>query len=99
VGGGGSVWVSKRAAMTGFQFFLCRILLHLILAWSQSMKLNISRDIWVLSDFGHHACNRFNSKSDKNYFLRFCALKSPLNLLKLKTGNKRLKIGHRYPKF
>jgi hypothetical protein len=56
------------------------------------MKLIISRDIWVLSDFGHHACNRYNSKTDKNYFLRFCALKSPLNLVKLKTGNK-------YPKF
>ena len=50
------------------------------------MKLNISRDIWVLSDFGHHACNRFDSKSDKNYFLRFCALKSPLNLV-LNTQN------------
>jgi hypothetical protein len=33
--------------------FLCRICLHLFLAWSHSMKLNISGDIWILSDFRH----------------------------------------------
>ncbi len=51
---GGSIWVSKRRAMTDFQyFFLCRIWLHLILAWSRPMILNISGDIWILSDFRH----------------------------------------------
>ena len=37
-----------------FFFFLCRIWLHLILAWSRSMKLSISGDIWILSDFRHY---------------------------------------------
>jgi hypothetical protein len=39
--------------MEDFHFFLCRIYLHSILAWSRPMKLNISGDIWILSDFRH----------------------------------------------
>ena len=66
-----------------FFFFLCRIWLHLILAWSRPMKLNISGDIWILSDFRHLAWNRNNSKMAQNYFMRFLALNSPSNSLKL----------------
>ena len=29
------------------------------------MKLNISGDIWILSDISHYACNRYNSKNRK----------------------------------
>jgi hypothetical protein len=33
-------------------------------------------DIWILSDFGHYAFNRYSSKTDENYSLKFFALNS-----------------------
>ena len=50
---GGQYGYLKDGLSPIFIFFLCRISLHLILAWSRSMKLNISRDIWILSEFCH----------------------------------------------
>jgi hypothetical protein len=34
-------------------------------------------DIWILSDFGHYAFNRYSSKTDENYSLKLFALNSP----------------------
>jgi hypothetical protein len=74
---GGQYGVSKRRAMTNFEIFFCvEFKLHLIIAWSRSMKLDISGDIWILSDFRHYTQIKITQKIPNIFFATF-AINSP----------------------
>ena len=60
----GSIWVSKGGDITDFRLFCVKFHSSMV----SVRELNISGDIWVLSDFRHYTQNWYNSKKAENYF-------------------------------